>query len=109
MIYDAIKSPVLFTRGSDANTEPRRAIPVEYVRAVIEVKATLTLAMAKKVVDKLLKLQHYSGLNGDDDYPQFLCSPFVCAAVFFLNHTWKRSTNIDGHSTIQPHSTKTIQ
>ena len=83
LVYDAIESPVLFTRASDADAEPRRAIPVEYVRAVIEIKATLTPVTARKCASKLLKLHQFIGENGEDNYPQFLCEPFLCAALFF--------------------------
>lgn len=84
LVYDAMESPVLFTRGpGDAdNAESKRAIPVEHVRAVIEVKATLSPTMAKKCTDKLLKLDQYFGDNRDSEYPQYLSHPFVCAALF---------------------------
>lgn len=84
LLYDAIESPVLFTRGAEGEgVEPKRAVPVEHVRAVIEVKATLTPAMAKKCADKLLKLEQYMGHNESPEYPKYVCNPFVCAAVFF--------------------------
>jgi hypothetical protein len=79
IIYDALESPVLFVRGS----EPKRAIPVEYVRAVVEVKATFTPTSAKQVVAKLTKLQAFRGENTDPKYPVSLCAPFVTGAVFF--------------------------
>lgn len=81
VIYDAIESPILFTRGSDS--ELLQAIPIEHVRAVIEVKATLTPIAAEKSADKLLKLERYMGNNDNDFYPEFICNPFVCAALFF--------------------------
>ncbi len=81
VVYDAMESPVLFTRGS--GSELRQAIPVEHVRAVIEVKATLTPMMAEKCAKKLLKLKRYIGENDSSNYPLFLCKPFVCAAMFF--------------------------
>jgi len=84
LLYDAMESPVLFTRGpgDQDNAESKRAIPVEHVRAVLEVKATLTPAMAKKSADKLLKVEQYLGENQDSAYPQYLMQPFVCAAIF---------------------------
>lgn len=81
IIYDAIESPILFTRGTDS--ELRQAIPIEHVRAVIEVKAALTPDAAKRSADKLLKLERYMGNNDNDFYPEFICNPFVCAALFF--------------------------
>jgi len=84
IIYDAMESPILFTRGEErGNGIERRAIPIEHVRAVLEVKATLTSANAKKCSDKLLKIQQYIGQNQSEAYPQFLCPPFTCAAIFF--------------------------
>lgn len=85
IIYDALESPVLYTRelkGQD-KSDQRRAIPVEYVRGVIEVKATLTQTMVDKAIKKLLKLQKFIGTNSSDAYPQFLCPPFICTAIFF--------------------------
>lgn len=64
-------------------SEKRRAIPVEYVRCVIEVKATLTPAMVKKSTRKLLKLQNFIGTNVSRAYPEHLVPPFVCTAIFF--------------------------
>jgi hypothetical protein len=85
IIYDAIESPILYTREIKGHheSEKRRAIPVEYVRAVVEVKATLTPAMVKKSTKKLLKLQQFIGVNTSDAYPIYLCHPFVCTAIFF--------------------------
>jgi len=85
IIYDAIESPILYTREikDQHESEKRRAIPVEYVRAVIEVKATLTPAMVKKSTTKLIKLQQFIGANTSNAYPQYLCHPFVCTAIFF--------------------------
>lgn len=85
IIYDAIDAPILFTRGSSDYNESgkRRAVPIEYVRAIIEVKATLTPTMAKKAADKILKLQKFIGHNDSVHYPICLCSPFVCTAIFF--------------------------
>ncbi len=85
IVYDAIESPILFTRGSDS--ELRQAIPIEHVRAVIEVKAALNPSAAQKSADKLLKLQRYMGDNNDDIYKNFICNPFVCAALFFETNT----------------------
>jgi len=81
LVYDEIESPILFTRGAD-DAEPKRAIPVEHVHAAIEVKATLNPENAKKVAAKLLKLKQYIGEDISPEYPHFLSSLFVCAAVF---------------------------
>lgn len=83
LIYDATESPTLFTRGGSGNGEERRAIPIEHVRAVVEVKATLTPENAVKCANKLLKIDEFIGTNQSAEYPQYLCPPFVCTAVFF--------------------------
>ena len=85
IIYDAIESPILFTRGEglDANNSgQKRAVPVEYVRAVIEVKAKLNPKSAKDVFEKLQKLVSFIGVNQSDKFPQFFCLPFVSATIF---------------------------
>lgn len=89
IIFDALEAPVLFTRGAEGG-EAKQAIPVESVRSVIEVKATLTPKHAKQVADKLLKLRPFIGVNeqrGDPMYvprnPVYIDPPFVSAAVFF--------------------------
>lgn len=81
IIYDAIESPILFTR--DRYGQEKRAIPIEYVRSIIEVKASFTPENAKKVVKKLCKLEKFIGKNLSLEYPSFLCEPFCCSAFFF--------------------------
>lgn len=85
IIYDALESPVLFSRQTTdgAARGERRAIPVEYVRGVLEVKASLNPQSAKLVAKKLSKLRHFIGTDEVTEYPRFLCDPFVSAAVFF--------------------------
>jgi hypothetical protein len=85
IIYDALEAPILFTRQTSdgASRGERRAIPVEHVRGVLEVKATLSPQAAELSVNKLKKLRHFMGTNTSPNYPKFLCSPFVCAALFF--------------------------
>jgi len=82
IIYDALESPILFTRASNEQEE-KRAIPVEYVRGVIEVKATLTPYNANSIVTKLTKLREFIGENKSLEYPQYLCPPFISSALFF--------------------------
>lgn len=81
IIYDALESPILFTR--DRFGQEKRAIPVEYVRSIIEVKTSFTPKSARKVVGKLSKLEKFIGENQSLEYPTFLCEPFFCSAFFF--------------------------
>jgi hypothetical protein len=61
IIYDAMEAPVLFVRrtADDMENAGRRGIPVEYVRGVVEVKATFNKASARHATDKLLKLRQF--------------------------------------------------
>jgi hypothetical protein len=85
VVYDAIESPILFTReASDGDDHvERRAIPVEYVRSIVEVKSALNPKSTKEVVKKLRKLKPFLGKNESPDYSKYLCSPFICSAIFF--------------------------
>ena len=85
LIYDRLESPVLFARGGPKSPpeETRLAIPVEHVRGVVEVKATLNVSSAKEVREKLDKLRGFVGTNNSTEYPEFLMPPFACSAVFF--------------------------
>jgi hypothetical protein len=86
IIYDAMNSPVLSVRKTKDDNESagNRAIPIEFAKAVIEVKATLTQAHCKKVTQKLLKLEKYRKIQ-DDERAAYECLPryFSTAAVFF--------------------------
>ena len=57
IVYDALESPVLFY--DEGKREPTRAIPVEHVRAVVEVKSALDPKSASKAAKQLLKLQAF--------------------------------------------------
>ena len=75
LIYDAIESPVLFYKQAGDNGEPKRAIPIEYVRGIIEVKATLNNKNAKHVPHKLTHLRHFIGVDTSAEYPEYLSNP----------------------------------
>ncbi len=83
IIYDALESPILFGRPSLIDPKATRAIPIEFVKAVLEVKATFTIKHAKKVVDKLLKLQHFREPASKEPWDRALPKDFFTAAVFF--------------------------
>ena len=86
IIYDVLESPVLFVRRtSDQNeTAGKRGIPVEYVRGVVEVKATLTKGMVQSATEKLLKLRTFQRpQRAKKDDSAYLPSGFRAAAVFF--------------------------
>lgn len=76
IIYNAIESPVLWTSTNpDAADQGRtRAIPADFVRAIVEVKATLTRENIRKGKEKLRQLQALG---------ESLKAPFVSCMVFF--------------------------
>lgn len=86
IIYDALESPVLYVRDNP-DTGPgggKRGIPVQYVKAVIEAKATFNPAMAKKACEKLLKVKHFIGTDVPEHrQDHYLPYDFFTSAVFF--------------------------
>ncbi len=83
IIYDALESPILFGRPSLTDPNAMRAIPVEFVKAVLEVKATFTIEHAKRVVDKLRKLQQFREPASSEPWDRALPKSSFTAAVFF--------------------------
>jgi hypothetical protein len=87
IIYDAIESPVLFVRQTRDENERagKQGIPIEYVRAVVEVKATFNADMATKAAAKLLRLRQLAELppGRSPKNKNVLSSSFRAFAVFF--------------------------
>jgi hypothetical protein len=87
IVYDQLDSPVLWVEDSpDISTTGRsQAIPVEYVRCVLEVKA----AFSRKTVDSAIEhladlLPLMSGVDQPSDaYKLHLPPSFCCGVVFF--------------------------
>lgn len=87
IIYDQLNSPVYWTEeisGLDMGGQSR-AIPVEYVQAVIEAKSSLTPNSAKNAVEHICELKTYTDFIDDPDaFPKrYLPKTFCCAVVFF--------------------------
>jgi hypothetical protein len=86
IIYNRLDSPVLWTEISpDHSMSGRiRAIPVEYVHGVLEVKSTLN---AKNISDAFKKLNELAPLLGNEDanehYKQYLPANFYMGMIFF--------------------------
>ena len=87
IIYDQLESPILWIEGNpDASPQGRSlAIPVEYVRAILEVKSSFS---AQTVRDSLDHLQDLSPLLRHIDppaesYKLYLPPTFSCGAIFF--------------------------
>jgi hypothetical protein len=87
IIYDQLESPILWVDHSADSSEQGRslAIPVEYVKGVIEVKSAFNKKSAKKAVEQLSKLNPLLTKIDSTNQPLKLYLPanFFCATVFF--------------------------
>ena len=87
IIYDRLEAPVLWVESNlDSSDEgTARAIPAEYVLAVLEVKSSFEPATIKAGIDKLRELDQL--LSDVDDpnerYKKYLPSNFCCGLVFY--------------------------
>ena len=87
IIYDQLESPVLWVEDNPDSSDQGKslAVPVEYVRAVIEVKSAFNRKSAKQAVEQLSKLKPLLALvdppNSRDQL--YLPANFFCATVFF--------------------------
>ncbi len=96
IIYDCLGAPVLWVEpNADSSEQGKvRAIPVEYVLAVLEVKSTFN---SKSTSDALRKLEELRPLLSLDDpretYKKYLPPNFCCGVVFFeLPHSERNNT-----------------
>jgi hypothetical protein len=86
IIYNRLESPILWTEISpDHSISGRiRAIPAEYVHAILEVKSTFN---AKNIADAFKKLNEIDPLLGIEDvnepYKQYIPSNFYMGMIFF--------------------------
>ncbi len=87
IIYDALESPVLWIEDNPDSSAGGRslAIPVEHVRAVLEVKSHFSTAGVRASIEHLRDLTDI--LSGVDDpterYKFYLPGNFLCGLVFF--------------------------
>jgi hypothetical protein len=87
IIYDQLESPILWIEDNpDSSSQGRSlAIPVEYVRAILEVKAAFSAKTVRDSLDHLrdlsLLLQHVD--DPADRYKIHLPSTFCCGSIFF--------------------------
>jgi len=87
IIYDQLEAPVLWVEDTpDISAQGRSlAIPVEYVRGVLEVKSTFSSSNAQDAIAHLTDLLPLMG--GPDDpqekYKLHLPATFCCGLVFF--------------------------
>lgn len=101
IIYNQLESPVLWVEGSadSSGAGSSRAIPAEYVQAVIEVKSSYNATTAGEAIEHLFELE--SLLEEVDPvgerYKKYLPPNFFCAVVYFEDsgrHRYKRATQM---------------
>jgi hypothetical protein len=87
IIYDQLESPILWIEDSPDNSPQGRslAIPVEFVRAVLEVKAAFSAKIVQQSIEHLKDLSPLLAHVDDPNEPYKLhLSPrFCCGIVFF--------------------------
>lgn len=87
IIYDHLESPVLWVEENpDSSLQGKSlAIPVEYVRAVFEVKSSFNRKSAKDAVDQLSKLKPLLARIDPQNSRSKMHLPanFFCATIFF--------------------------
>lgn len=87
IIYDQLASPVLWSEDDPDRTGQGRlrAIPVEHVHAVLEVKSSLEPTTAAQALRKLEELRPLLASVDDpqEPYRAFLPPSFFCTTVFF--------------------------
>lgn len=86
VIYEQLESPILWVEGGpDASEQGRSlAIPVEYVRAVLEVKSRFTSKTVTHSIEHLRDLLPLmAGPDAPNEHKLHLPPTFVCGLVFF--------------------------
>jgi hypothetical protein len=86
IIYDQIESPILWLDDSaDLSHEgTSKAIPVEHVYCVLEVKSQLSPTTMKEAIEHLSELRPFMGTDKKDErYKVCLPDHFCCGVVFF--------------------------
>lgn len=87
IIYDQMDSPILWIEDFPDSSElgSSRAIPVEYVKCILEVKSTFSGTTVKDAIEHLNDLKPF--MDGVDDplekYKLHLPAQFCCGLVFF--------------------------
>lgn len=87
IIYEQLEAPILWVDDSPDYSDQGKslAIPVEYVRGVIEVKASFNSSSATDAVKQLAKLKPLMQKTDLPNHPikMYLPKEFFCATVFF--------------------------
>jgi hypothetical protein len=86
IIYNKLDSPVLWTEMSPEHSMSGRirAIPVEYVHGVLEVKSTFNARNTADAFNKLNELAPFLGVeDSNEPYKQYIPSDFYMGMIFF--------------------------
>lgn len=85
IIYDVLNSPVLWFEEDGGESKEVRAIPVEHVLAVFEIKSKMSVKTIKQAKEKLeeLKILHSSVDKVDEPYKKYLPASFFTGIIFF--------------------------
>jgi hypothetical protein len=87
IIYDQFDSPILWVEDNPDVSEggKSRAVPVEHVRSILEVKSTFDPGEAKEAMEHLRDLEpFYAGIDlPQERYKKYLSPRFFCGVVFF--------------------------
>ncbi len=97
IIYNRLDSPILWTEMSpDHSLSGRiRAIPAEYVHAVLEVKSTFNATNIAKAFNKLNELAPLLGIDDiNEPYKQYVPTDFYTGMIF-LNCRRKNKANFN--------------
>lgn len=87
IIYDQLESPILWIEDNPDRSDQGRslAIPVEYVRAILEVKASFSATTVRRSLDHFRDLssllQHID--EPTEPYKLYLSPTFSCGLIFF--------------------------
>jgi hypothetical protein len=84
IIYDALNSPILWVEDLSHNTTQSRAIPAEYVLAVIEVKSTLDTTTIEEAIDHINELNDVACNTNlpEERYKKYLPNTFFWGMIF---------------------------
>ena len=88
VIYDRINSPILWEEANPDSSKSgnSKAIPVEYVHAIFEVKSQLTSKTAKEAIEHLQLLEEFIKPKSEttiDNFRPYLPDDFACGCIFF--------------------------
>lgn len=86
IIYDALNSPILWIEDNNDNSlqGQSKVIPVEYVKAVFEIKSSFEKKTVEDAIRHIRELSYlYQDIdNPNERYKRYLPSDFFCGLVF---------------------------